>query len=208
MKLLINFVAQSSARSTGLRYVIGRGSVGKFYHRIMVRYREVLAQHPISFTHGFEYELDELKLRRVLLPNGLYREQWVGGVLERQTGKCMYYRVATRSHEDLVAPVVLLVPDGSFTYTDELRSYMILGRLRYHHYSVNHSADEYARWDDYNGVPLHVHINTLEGYNNLVRQKLKYHTKRTSADVDLVLDEVMYRKCGRSLFDPIKVREF
>jgi hypothetical protein len=119
----------------------------------------------------------------------------------------MYYRVNSRSINDLITPAVWHIPDGSFTYTDDWPPYHELGRLHYQHYSVNHSIGEYERWDDYDGVPIHVHVNTIEGYNNLIRQKLKSHTKRTFNHIDLVLDEVMYRKSGLSLFDPIKVRE-
>ncbi len=115
----------------------------------------------------------------------------------------MYYRIARRSIDELIPRAVLAIPDGSFTYTDDLAAYHTLGRLRYQHYSVNHSVREYQRWDDYQGIPINVHINTIEGYNNLIRQKLKSHTKRTVRSIDLVLDEVMYRKSGGSLFDPV-----
>jgi ISXO2-like transposase domain len=208
MKTVISFVAQSSARSSGLRMAVGRHAVGQCNKKIMKAYRRALARDPIVFTNRFEYELDELRIKRVLQPNGLLQHQWVAGIVERQTGKCVYYRVASRSSLDLVSPAVIAIPDGSFTYTDEHRSYLVLDQLHYQHYSVNHSAGEYARWDDYHGVPIHVHINTIEGYNNLIRQKLKSHTKRTIRHIDLVLDEVMYRKSGRSLFDPIKARDF
>jgi IS1 family transposase len=207
MKLLISFVAQSSARSSGLRLAIDRHSVGQFNLKVMHAYRRALAQHPVEFTSRWEYELDELRLRRVRYPNGAVRELWVAGIVERSTGKCMYYIVNSRSINDLITPAVWQIPDGSFTYTDDWPPYHELGRLHYQHYSVNHSIGEYERWDDYDGVPIHVHVNTIEGYNNLIRQKLKSHTKRTFNHIDLVLDEVMYRKSGLSLFDPIKVRE-
>lgn len=207
MKLAVNFMAGSTAQGAALRYVINRGAVGQFYRKIMMAFRRELARDPIEFTHGFEYEADELLfIRNVIGPEGLVPKQWIAGILERQTGKCIYYRVVDRSIDSLIPPIALSIGFGSFIYTDDWRSYLTLDNLPYHHYSVNHSDDEYERWDVYDHVPIHVHTNTIEGLNHLVRAKLKIHTRRTFEHIDLVLDEVMYRKTGRSLFDPIKVR--
>lgn len=206
MKLTVNFMTSSSARGAGLRYVTDRGCVGQYYKKVMTAFRRELAREPIEFTHGFEYEADELYLRHVLGPNGPIQKQWIAGILERQTGKCIYYRVDDRSIDSLIPPIVLSIPNGSLVYTDEWPSYVTLGSLPFLHRSVNHSHDEYERWDNIGNFQVHVHINTLEGLNHAVRAKLKNHTSRSIEHIDLVLDEIMYRNAGRSLFDPLKVR--
>src|SRR5690348_15490577 len=91
-----------------------------------------LAQHPIEFLFGFEYELDELKLKH-FDQNGDEHVQWIAGIVERQTGECKYYRVEARSTVELVATAVLAIPDGSFAYADDLPAYNELGRLHYHY---------------------------------------------------------------------------
>ena len=205
LKIIINFMAESSARSTGLRLRVDRECVGDIYYKVRGAFSAALVTQPIAFTHGFEYEVDELYLKHVQYGDDDYRNIWVGGIVERQTGKIKYYRLATRGGNSLVPPIVDNVPNGSFVYSDEWGGYNDLRNWNYHRFSVNHSAREYFRLEHLGAFDLGVHINTIEGYNTWVRSKLRNRSKRTSERVDIILDEMMYRKSGRSLFDPIKV---
>jgi hypothetical protein len=205
MKIIINFVAESPARGTALRLGIDRKVVGNIYKKIRRAYSEDLVTSPIVFDQGFEYETDELYLRHVRLHDGGSRKQWIAGIYERATGKVVYYRVEDRSGLSLVPPIVDRVPPGSFVYTDDWRGYNDLRNRPYYRFSVNHSASEYARLEAVGPVQINVHINNMEGLNTWVRLKLRNRAKRTIERLDTILDEIAYRKSGRSLFGPIKV---
>ncbi len=205
LKIVINFMAESSARSTGLRLRVDRETVGDIYYKVRRAFTAALVTQPIAFTHGFEYEVDELYLKHVKYGDDDYRNIYVGGIVERQTGKIKYYRLATRGGTSLVPPIVNSIPDGSFVYSDDWSGYNDLRNWNYHRFSVNHSAKEYSRLEHFGPFVLRVHINTIEGYNTWVRAKLRNRSKRTTERVDIMLDELMYRKSGRSLFGPIKV---
>ena len=205
LKVLINFVAESSARSTALRLRINRKHVGKIYKHARRLYSTNLVTAPITFQDGFEYEADELYLRHVRVEPGVFRKQWVAGILERATGKLVYYRVENRSSESLLPPITQRLPFGVFVYTDDWPAYRPLDEMMFLHYSVNHSAGEYARHEMVEGVPINVHINTIEGYNTWVRAKLRNRPRRTIQRLDVTLDEITYRCSGRSSFAPFKI---
>jgi len=205
LKIIINFVAESPARGTALRLRVSRQVVGRVYKKIRRAYSADLVTNPIEFTHGYEYEVDELYLRHLRVGHGLSIKQWVAGILERQTGKLKYYRVPDRSGQSLVPPIVDSIPRGSFVYSDDWKGYNSLRNHPYYHFTVNHSAGEYVRAQQVGPVVLSVHINTIEGTNRWVRSKLRNRAKRTRRRLDLILDEIAFRHSGRSLFSPIKV---
>ena len=60
-----------------------------------------------------------------------------------------------------------LVKRGAKVYTDEYCIYQFLRRVGYQHETVNHSQGEYARGE--------VHVNTVEGLWNLLREHLHKH---------------------------------
>ena len=168
-------------------------------------YSRHLVTHPVLFTHGFEYEVDELYLKHEKYGDDDFRNVLVAGICERQTGKIKYYRVASRSNASLVPPIVGAVPDGSFVYSDDWNGYNELVNYNYYRFSVNHSRQEYVRLEHLGNFEVIVHINTIEGYNTWVRAKLRNRSKRTAERVDIMFDEMMYRKSGYSLFGAIKV---
>ncbi len=204
-QIVINFMAESSALSTSLRLRVNRKSVSAIYNKVRSAFSVALVTSPITFTAGFEYEVDELYLKHVKYGLNDYRNIWVAGIVERQTRKTKYYRCADRSNASLVPPLVESIPDGSFVYSDTWNGYNDLVNWNYHHFTVNHSIGEYVRVEHLGIFDIVVHINTIEGYNTWVRAKLRNRSKRTSERVDTILDEIMYRKSGRSLFSPIKV---
>lgn len=203
--IVINFAAGSAAYNTGNRIRVDRKTVGRVYKMMRARWRQDLTRDPISFTNGFEFEVDEIFLRHIRRQDGTHGTQWIMGMLERVTGKVIYFRIPDRSALSMIPSIIVAIPNGSFVYTDDWASYNSLVSLPYHHHSVNHSAGEYQRWDQVGIFWLNVHINTLEGVNGDVRRK--FHNKQTITfeRIDMYLDEVMYRRSGRSLFDPIKI---
>jgi transposase len=67
-----------------------------------------------------------------------------------------------------------LVKPGSQVYSDEYSIYDRLEVWGYQHKRVNHSAGEWARDDDGDGV-REVHVNTIEGVWSLLRSWLRPH---------------------------------
>jgi len=72
----------------------------------------------------------------------------------------------------LIGFVLAVTLPGTVVYTDEWNGYRRLKSEGRGHATVNHSAGEYARDDDGDGI-REVHCNTLEGiwtgYRNFVR---------------------------------------
>ena len=95
------------------------------------------------------------------------------GLLQR-TGDVMI-RMLPNVQQVTIKPVLRqVIQPGSLLYTDEYDIYTRLGEWGYQHKTVNHSAGEYARDEDGDG--LHeVHVNTLEGFWSLLRSWLRPH---------------------------------
>ncbi len=203
--IVINFAAESSISGTARRLRVDREVVGDIFKKIKEEYSRELVTHPITFDRGFEYEADEVLVKHVKVGPNTYEEQVVASIYERASGKIIYYRVDDRSSLSLIPPIILHLPNGVFIYTDDWRSYRVLGTLMYVHRYVNHSAKEFVRVEEIAGLQITVSINNTEGINRVVRQKLSNKSCRTADNLDLVLSEIAYRRSGRSIFDPIKV---
>lgn len=204
IRLIISFAADSSVSSTAKLFHVARSSITEYFIECRRMYEAALIQHPISFSGPGEYEVDELKIERVKVEPGIFAEVWVQSILERRNGRVYLHRLENRTRPQMVPPIQLRVPAGSVIFTDEHRSYGNIRTLGYHHATVNHSDHEYQRWGIVAGLQRNIHINTCEGVNNLIRRRLSFKTRRTLDYIDLILSEVMYRKSGRSLFDPFK----
>ncbi len=205
LKIVLNFISESSSFGTSLRLKVNRETVSRVYYKVRAAFSAYLVTHPLTFTFGFEYEVDELFLKHVWYGPNDFRNIWVAGICERQTGKIKYYRTGGRSNNELVPPIVNSIPQGSFVYSDEWNGYNDLVNFNYYRFSVNHSRKEYVRVEHLGNFDVTVHINTIEGYNTWVRSKLRNRSKRTVERVDIMLDEIKYRKSGYSLFGAIKV---
>ena len=90
-------------------------------------------------------------------------------------------------------------------YTNKWRSYRPLRSHEYIHFSVNHSKLEYAHKEQFGEQILNVHINTMEGVNHEIRQRFSNKSSRNTERMDLILNEIMYRRSGRSLYHAFKI---
>jgi hypothetical protein len=68
------------------------------------------------------------------------------GMLEVATGRIRLHRVMNQAAATLVPLIQSTVPAGTIVYTDSHRSFWNLNALPYFHYTVNHSAGDYAHW--------------------------------------------------------------
>jgi len=96
------------------------------------------------------------------------------------------------------------VDPGSTVNTDEWGGYNDLSQKGYEHKTVCHSAGEYARDDDGDGIN-EVHENTMEGIWSLLRQWLR--TFRGVRKIYLYLYVhafEFFHNLKRSAFDPLR----
>lgn len=209
MKLIILFVNGLSVVTAASTAGVDPGTASIYLQKCREAYSWQISLEPIQYTANSEYEADEFQLQYVHDDEDrLYNIVWVAGSLERDTGKCMLYRVAGRSEKELIPPLVAAIPPGSFIYTDNLPTYHRLSSVEgpYDHRFVNHSQGEYVRDEDIGeDEPLHVHENTMESLNKYMRGKLKFYARHTFSMIDLMCKEVMYRRSGRDLFRPFKL---
>jgi transposase-like protein len=203
-KLIISFAADSTAQSTARLLAVSRQAVVAYFIACRRNYEAAILADPIAFNAGGEYESDECLIEDVAVGNNLRADVWVQSVAERATGQVFLTRVADRSAASLIPTITALVPQGSFIFTDNWAAYNSLRHHGYIHRTVNHSQGEYQREERILGKRRSIHNNTCEGINSLVRRRLAYRSRRTLDYLDLILSELVYRKSGRSLFDPFK----
>jgi len=212
MKLIAMFAADATVASTAAVLGLSRRRVTDYFDNCRGEYADALdpihGYAPIVFSIEGEYELDECVIKAVRTPHGA-ASITIAGILERRTGKVLMYRVPDRSSLSLLPPVWQNIPRGSRVYSDSWPAYVNAPWEEHglSHWHVNHSANEYSRaeqvtFGDGHSEVLDVHCNTLEGLWSLVRRRLAYKTRRNVERIDLLLKEIMWRRCGLSLLLP------
>ncbi|XP_014678517.1 PREDICTED: uncharacterized protein LOC106818313 [Priapulus caudatus] len=123
---------------------------------------------------------------------------WVFGIVERHTRKCVLYIMKDRKRTTLLPLIQRPVQDGSTIYSDEFARYKSLRRLGYDHQTVCHKTEFLS--------PDGVCTNTIEGLWSEAKLRIKHmHGVRTSMFPG-VLDEFMYR-CDTPQFAQIYVHD-
>jgi transposase-like protein len=95
------------------------------------------------------------------------------GLLERG-GRVVLKMLANVQQKTIKPLFEKFVKAGSMVNSDEYVIYDRLEAWGFGHVSVNHSAGEFARDADGDGV-FEVHVNTLEGFWSLLRSWLRVH---------------------------------
>ena len=114
--------------------------------------------------------------------------QWVFGMVERDTGRSLVFRVPDRQQETLVARQVReFIEPGTVIISDKFSPYFNLNDVGYIHLMVNHSENFV---DPYTGA----HSNTIEGLWSQVKWKLKAMNGTTGTKLPGYLDEFNWIK--------------
>jgi transposase len=95
----------------------------------------------------------------------------------------MLENVKQKTIEPLLKTTIEL---GSRIFTDEYDIYARLQEWGYAHQTVCHSAGEFARDDDGDGV-REVHVNSIEGFWSLLRSWLRPHRGISQENLPLYL---------------------
>ena len=82
--------------------------------------------------------------------------QMVHGILQRGR-HAVVYPIEDRTEETLKGNIENHVMKGSYVMTDTANAYGGLSCYGYHHYTLNHSKDEYSKGDG-------IHSNSMEGF--------------------------------------------
>ena len=112
-------------------------------------------------------------------------QQWIFGMVERNTKRSAFKLVQRRTKEELWPILQENVVAGSTIYHDEYSTYKKLDSIGYKHASVNHSK-EFKPKDG-------VCTNTIEGLWGLVKNKIKVMHGIRQDRLDAYLDEFSYR---------------
>lgn len=82
---------------------------------------------------------------------------WVFGIIERGTGRVALFTCNSRSADELIPKIIIVVLPGTTVMSDEWAAYSSLSQRGYHHLTVNHSENFV---DPVTGS----HTQTIEGF--------------------------------------------
>jgi transposase len=104
-----------------------------------------------------------------------------------QRGGEVVIRMLANVQQTTIQPLICAtIAPGTCVYTDEYDIYARLEPWGYEHKTVCHSAGEYARDEDGDGVH-EVHVNTIEGFWSLLRSWLRPHRGVSQENLPLYL---------------------
>ncbi|MFY9657490.1 MAG: IS1595 family transposase [Methylocystis sp.] len=149
------------------------------------RIREAMRDGSLSPMggNGGVVEIDETYIGKASFAEGRepvgggpYHKRTVVGLVERGGKVRTFHAEGARSEE--IAPIVRenLAREAKMM-TDESRVYTKLGREFSAHFTVNHKAEEYARYTNVRMFPMGeefvIHTNTIEGYFSIFKRGMK-----------------------------------
>jgi hypothetical protein len=92
------------------------------------------------------------------------------------------------------------VKKGTPVYSDEFSSYFTLKALGYPHATVNHSEEEYVRYEEDGSM---AHTNTVEGFWSLFKVALRSRRGTRRANLELFARVRTWRSLGESIFSVV-----
>ena len=186
---------------------ISRDAAVNYYDNLRGCYADALDDDPVTGTSLGPYEVDEFLIQHVKTRRGGFVNIWVQDIFERETGRYTAAIVPSRDWDSLKPLIFCFAPPNSLIFTNGWPSYNALESAGYRHISVNHSAGEYSRQEVIDGKEVEVGINALEGIHHVLRQRCANKSRRNVERIELLLQEYTYRRSGRSLFEPFKIKE-
>jgi transposase-like protein len=209
-RLGIAFDANATALSTSKQWGISRQTIGAYFQRyrqlVSTAWQARIASGEQNFTGGV-VEADCMTIvdcydnvNRVVVP-----VCHIFGLLEVPTGRVRLFRVANQQQATLLPLIQQVVPHGSIIMTDSHKAFWNLQELPYYHFTVNHSAGDYAHDDvDLMGNNIRVTTNHIEQVWARFRPFVRCSHQRFIAAIDLSMDVFSHRDSGHSLFDVFK----
>lgn len=212
-RLIVAWHNRVTAASTARQWGITRLTVQDYFNQYLsqiVRYVDTLIDNgEFNFMGGENVvEIDESVYQNVRdeATGHLHETRWVIGLMERTTGLLWLEQVPNRRRVSLLPIIEEHVPAGTIVNTDEFSTYAAsLSDRGYLHFSINHSAGEYVREDEYfdgaNMVPTTVTTNHLESVWATLRGAMRYRAQRTVQNIDRELSRLMFDSKGMTIWD-------
>lgn len=169
-----------------------------------------LRYDPLDFElhdHGI-FEADETVFKHMRSNAGpIIDDVWVAGWCCRETQEMYMWILPSRTIPNLIPPIIQGLPGHTLLCTDELPAYHQLDQL-FIHRTVNHSAGEYERTEEVPGYgEVDIHTNTMESEWRRLKRRLQFTGTKTVAYLRHYLNEIMFHRAGRSIFDTIVIHD-
>lgn len=206
MQVIVCFCEDMRVTVCARHLRISRDAAVNYYDNLRGCYEDTLEDDPLTGVSLGPYEVDEFLLQHVKTKRSGFTNIWVQDIFERETGRYTAAIVAARDWDSLKPLVTGFAPPNSLIFTNGWPSYGALESAGYRHYSVNHSMEEYSRQEVIDGMEVEVSINALEGIHHALRQRCANKSRRNVERIELLLQEYSYRRSGRSLFEPFKIK--
>ena len=110
-----------------------------------------------KFTGCVEIDESSFKKKSKYGRGNRYKNNWVFGIISRESGKQKYFVVPDRTRETLIAIIMREVAEGTEIMSDGFRSYTCLSSFGFQHHVVNHS-EEFV-----NAFNRRIHTQKIEG---------------------------------------------
>jgi transposase-like protein len=151
--------------------------------------------HPVEFDEG--YAVSKRKYNRGTLRPYQRSGRWLFGMAERWTGRVAVVVVPDRKLTTLRPIIEERIAAGALTVSDEFSSYNFMCRAGYKHRTVNHSEEEYVRYDP---DGLEVHPNTIEGFWSHFKVALRRRRGTRRHDLETFARVRSWRTLKESIF--------
>jgi transposase-like protein len=211
LRMLVAYASKATVSSTAKQWDISRPTVSNYF----TRFRNAVVGE-VDFLIGsglYEFGYGTVEVDEALFQH-LYDDdkksyidkQWVIALKHRESGLLWLERVLNRKTQSLMPVVRAHVSTGSVVCTDELASYNGMEDDGLFHYSVNHSANEYARDEKHplTGELFTVTTNGCEALWADLRARVHNPAHRTLVHIDRAMSEMMFGFAGLSVFDLFK----
>ena len=107
-------------------------------------------------------------------------QSWVFGMIEEQTGRCVFWLVENRKRETLLPIIASHITRGSTIKSDQFTPYLTLGSEGFEHLSVSHSM-EFVNEDG-------IHTQAIESAWSQIKSIIKVKRGTVEAHLQGILD--------------------
>lgn len=126
--------------------------------------------------------------------------RWLFGIAERYTKRVLVVVVPNRKRVTLLRIMRQRVARGTHVYSDEFSSYFTLKQIGYPHSTVNHSKEEYVRYEDDGTL---AHTNTVEGFWSMFKISLRGRRGTRRNQLESFARVRTWRSLGESIFSVV-----
>ena len=191
ISLIYHWYHNTSVQSTVKQTGISKPTVIKYFKLfrkcIVLRMRDYYKNVKLGFGNIVEIDESAFGKKQKHYRGMRGKTQWVFGLVERISGKCLLFRVPNRKSETLLPIIQKFCHENTVIHSDCWSAYVTLGDYGYAHRAVNHKKGFKC--------PLTgAHTNTIEGLWGCVKHKSKQMKGVNKKYIQDYLDEFTFRR--------------